>query len=241
MARTGTCSRLLLALALPGLVAACDDDACFAPGKNLSTAYEQGSVGCACSSRDPEQCLDGVALVCRSGRWRAVIDGPCWADVGPPGWLLDAQVEGSSPIDAGGGPEAVAPPKPIGEACGASTCSIYAYCSQDAGAARQCVAKGDPGDSCAEARTCMSGLCGKGSCEPQPNPQSCEGTWDCGALSIAETICRGRDCHVCVQTVTPAGEPAVWAAIEPASCPCPLPTRAPVERPPLDSGPRRDF
>ncbi len=51
---------------------------CFSPTQNLSTAYQDGSKGCAC---DPttmaDACVQGVALICESNHWIAVEDGPC--------------------------------------------------------------------------------------------------------------------------------------------------------------------
>jgi hypothetical protein len=151
--------------------------------------------------------------------------------------LLDSGVSGDEPRSAAQGHDggfepiaadsgeagAMAPPQPTGEACGASTCSTYAYCSSEGDAGAQCRAKRNQGSSCSQARTCMTGLCSGGVCQPEPTPRSCTGTWDC-SLETAEYICRGRDCHVCVQIVDAQGKPRVYGAVEPASCLCPLPT-----------------
>lgn len=58
------------------------NDACFSPTQNLDTAYEQGAFGCRCTDRDPDQCIQGVALICDGTHWTAVEDGPC--EPGPP-------------------------------------------------------------------------------------------------------------------------------------------------------------
>jgi hypothetical protein len=51
---------------------------CFSPTQNLSSAYQSGSIGCACNSAtDADVCVQGVALLCESNHWIAVEDGPC--------------------------------------------------------------------------------------------------------------------------------------------------------------------
>jgi hypothetical protein len=49
---------------------------CFSPTQNLEHAYDDGAKGCACKD-EPDQCVDGVALLCDGGAWQAVEDGPC--------------------------------------------------------------------------------------------------------------------------------------------------------------------
>jgi hypothetical protein len=54
---------------------------CFSPTQNLDLAYDDGAVGCACQD-EASQCMPDsagsqVALVCESGQWQAVLDGPC--------------------------------------------------------------------------------------------------------------------------------------------------------------------
>jgi hypothetical protein len=61
-----------------------DDGECYAPGKNLDTAYEPGAVGCECAPNTEGVCSDGTALVCEQGHWQAVIDGPCFPGPGEP-------------------------------------------------------------------------------------------------------------------------------------------------------------
>jgi len=60
--------------------------ACYSPTQGLETAYDPGSVGCACdSTRDEDVCVSyddagqpyDVALNCVEGAWRAVLDGVC--------------------------------------------------------------------------------------------------------------------------------------------------------------------
>jgi hypothetical protein len=51
---------------------------CYSPTKNLATAYEPGAKGCACNAdEDADVCVKNVALICESGMWQAVEDGPC--------------------------------------------------------------------------------------------------------------------------------------------------------------------
>ncbi len=58
---------------------------CYSPTQNLTRAYEDGAVGCACTEGEDEGvCVSEapgsnrkVALVCSQGRWQAVEDGPC--------------------------------------------------------------------------------------------------------------------------------------------------------------------
>ncbi|WP_437905524.1 hypothetical protein WME95_45785 [Sorangium sp. So ce327] len=79
-------ARLLAGVVLSAQMFSCtvdgDGGECVSPTQNLDTAYEPGSVGCACTDADEDVCVDdssgrGVALVCDAGRWRAVVDGPC--------------------------------------------------------------------------------------------------------------------------------------------------------------------
>jgi hypothetical protein len=58
------------------------DDECYSPTQNWETAYDEGSVGCACEASEPGQCIQGTALVCESGHWQAVVDGPCFPGPG---------------------------------------------------------------------------------------------------------------------------------------------------------------
>jgi hypothetical protein len=58
------------------------NDDCYSPTQNLDRAYESGAVGCACEPGADGECRPDstgrlVALVCESGRWQAVEDGPC--------------------------------------------------------------------------------------------------------------------------------------------------------------------
>jgi hypothetical protein len=55
---------------------------CFSPVRNLDRAYDDGAVGCSCTD-EPSVCVPDstgreVALICSSGRWTAVEDGPCF-------------------------------------------------------------------------------------------------------------------------------------------------------------------
>lgn len=50
---------------------------CYSPGQNLDLAYDVGSVGCECAAGAQGTCINGVALGCSDGHWRAVIDGAC--------------------------------------------------------------------------------------------------------------------------------------------------------------------
>jgi hypothetical protein len=111
-------------LALPLLLAACGSDggdACYSPTQNLSSAYQTGAQGCACTDKDTPVCalapdLKHVGLMCVSGRWQTVIDGPCSPlspdggapDTGPSDVAPDGQgteVSGAA-IDGGGGDQA---------------------------------------------------------------------------------------------------------------------------------------
>jgi len=60
---------------------ACSEDnrnACYSPTSNLSRADETGAVGCACNPAvDQDVCVQGKGLMCTSGHWQAVLDGPC--------------------------------------------------------------------------------------------------------------------------------------------------------------------
>jgi hypothetical protein len=234
MARSGTKHwRWLFALGSLACQTACDDPKCFAPGKNLDTAYDEGAIGCGCSTKDEEQCIDGVALVCERGRWHAVEDGPCLPDWRPE----EAGITDAGNTDAGssvgeGGPST----QPDGEACGPDVCTEYGYCAPSVGdAGSACRAKRNPAEACSEARVCMSGKCNAGTC--QDDRRSCTGTWDTSE-SFAQVICRNRDCHVCVQSVDETGKPMIFGAVEPASCPCPLAHSTPSV--PTDAGPGRD-
>ena len=61
-----------------------EDDACFAPDRNLDSAYTRGAVGCDCRPEvDKPVCVPDrtgrlVALICEGKKWIAVEDGPCW-------------------------------------------------------------------------------------------------------------------------------------------------------------------
>ena len=75
-------NRLYLSLAaLLGCLPACSDNseqACYSPTSNLSLAEQPGAVGCACNPAvDRDVCVQGKGLMCTSGHWDAVIDGPC--------------------------------------------------------------------------------------------------------------------------------------------------------------------
>jgi hypothetical protein len=62
------------------------DEKCYSPLQNLDKAYEVGARGCPCDRTLANQvgyCLNGKALICETGFWQAVLDGPCW----PPGVL----------------------------------------------------------------------------------------------------------------------------------------------------------
>jgi hypothetical protein len=55
---------------------------CFSPTQNIDTAYDQGSVGCACEEGALDRCVlastgGEVALSCSEGRWWAGVDGAC--------------------------------------------------------------------------------------------------------------------------------------------------------------------
>jgi hypothetical protein len=50
---------------------------CYSPTQNTDTAYEPGAEGCPCDDGAQDVCIDGVALICEIGFWRAVEDGPC--------------------------------------------------------------------------------------------------------------------------------------------------------------------
>ncbi|HEY5955156.1 MAG TPA: hypothetical protein VIV60_01335 [Polyangiaceae bacterium] len=51
---------------------------CYSPTQNLPSAYQTGARGCACNeATDVDVCVQGVALICTSGVWMAVEDGPC--------------------------------------------------------------------------------------------------------------------------------------------------------------------
>jgi Kazal-type serine protease inhibitor-like protein len=56
-----------------------DEPTCYSPTQNLEHAYEMGAKGCACDmAKDADVCIDGsIALICESGAWLAVADGPC--------------------------------------------------------------------------------------------------------------------------------------------------------------------
>lgn len=246
MARFGTSARWLVTLgSLFSLTACADiraqapsDSKCFAPDKNLDTAYEQGAVGCDCVVGDQEQCIDGVALVCERGQWHAVEDGPCWPDSGlgeacgngfcsqygkcvtfPDGRqdCVSTLIDSGVPSSEAGSAEAATE---LTTQCGGEVCSQYAYCTPYTSSGVECRAKLNSGDGCSEPDVCMSGRCEAGRCQGDGRT-SCTGTWDCPE-GVAEAICKSRDCHVCVQSVDEVGRPELWAAIEPASCPCPL-------------------
>jgi hypothetical protein len=62
------------------------DETCYSPLQNLDKAYEDGARGCPCDrtlANEVGYCLNGTALICETGFWEAVLDGPCW----PPGVL----------------------------------------------------------------------------------------------------------------------------------------------------------
>ncbi len=50
--------------------------ACYSPYENLDHAYDRTLPGCSCTNAS-SICVQGVALICESGRWQAVEDGPC--------------------------------------------------------------------------------------------------------------------------------------------------------------------
>ena len=61
-----------------GLLSCGDDNACYSPTSNLSSAGQSGAVGCACNPVvDKDVCAQGKGLMCISGHWTAVVDGPC--------------------------------------------------------------------------------------------------------------------------------------------------------------------
>ena len=100
--------RNILLVSLACLLLSCgnDSNSCYSPTSNLSSAYGSGAVGCACDPAvDKAVCADNgasarpVALVCGSGHWQAVMDGPCMPgpDAGRPG---DSSVADSPVADS---------------------------------------------------------------------------------------------------------------------------------------------
>jgi len=100
--------RNILLASLACLLLSCgnDSNSCYSPTSNLSSAYGSGAVGCACDPAvDKAVCADNgasarpVALVCGSGHWQAVMDGPCMPgpDAGRPG---DSSVADSPVADS---------------------------------------------------------------------------------------------------------------------------------------------
>jgi hypothetical protein len=80
---------------------------CYSPTSNLSLAEQPGAVGCACNPAvDQDVCVQGKGLMCMSGRWQAVIDGPCMpqprrdAAVDENPIVLDSGLDGVSRADA---------------------------------------------------------------------------------------------------------------------------------------------
>jgi hypothetical protein len=87
MARLDTFMQYALAAAIVATALGCNNSsepeiACYAPDKNVGTAFEEGSVGCECDEESAGQCVDGTGLICEDGHWQAVLDGPCFP---PPG------------------------------------------------------------------------------------------------------------------------------------------------------------
>jgi hypothetical protein len=70
---------------------------CYSPTQNADRAYEPGSEGCPCDDGDQDVCIEGVALICEQGFWRAVEDGPCEPMVDPCAAQDVAMVGGCEP------------------------------------------------------------------------------------------------------------------------------------------------
>ncbi|MBI2393837.1 MAG: hypothetical protein HYV09_29970 [Deltaproteobacteria bacterium] len=111
------CSVLALAFAALAWSGGCSsessDASCYSPSSNLDRAYAAGSRGCACSGG--AVCVSDstgrtVALVCESGAWQAVEDGPCMPGPGPfdgggdgvADGTSDGNVQGDAASDAAG-------------------------------------------------------------------------------------------------------------------------------------------
>jgi hypothetical protein len=78
-----TLAPLALTLWLGALGCSSSSTDCFGPGQELETAYEPGTVGCACNSAtDKPECLQdsfgqNVALVCTNNAWQAIQSASC--------------------------------------------------------------------------------------------------------------------------------------------------------------------
>lgn len=73
----------LVAIVCCGCDESSPDDTCYSPEQNYETAYDDGAIGCPCAAQDEGVCVKGTALICETGRWQAVNDGPCWMGRGP--------------------------------------------------------------------------------------------------------------------------------------------------------------
>jgi hypothetical protein len=71
----------LVLIMLSGLASGCgdgDEQACYSPTANASTADQAGAKGCACDSAvDKPVCVQGKALFCDYDHWSFGYDGPC--------------------------------------------------------------------------------------------------------------------------------------------------------------------
>ncbi|HMA91749.1 MAG TPA: hypothetical protein VKP30_03640 [Polyangiaceae bacterium] len=133
---------------------------CYSPVQNTAHAYERDAVGCVCDPVvDVSVCVQGVALLCISGYWESVYDGPCMprpqtkyspatctqaggTPVASPGTPITAEKDcasgnalgiidtASSGWDEGG--LCCAPVKACGARAG-DTCTTTQYCAYQAG------------------------------------------------------------------------------------------------------------
>lgn len=71
-----------VAVTTPEAVPAPTDD-CFSPTQNLDKAQTKGASGCACQPGTPNRCLNGIALVCAKGTWRAYSGVQCFSEANP--------------------------------------------------------------------------------------------------------------------------------------------------------------
>lgn len=82
-----------------------DEPTCYSPTQNLTHAYAAGAKGCACdSATDSPVCAEGgVALICESGAWQAVEDGPCQPQPVTSYSPTSCRAAGGQPVPSPGG------------------------------------------------------------------------------------------------------------------------------------------
>jgi len=159
--------------------------ACYSPTQNTSHAYDAGAMGCACDAKsEPDVCVQGLALMCESGFWQAVEDGPCQPMPNAPVKFSPeaCKAAGGLPVPSAGG--ALTPEKdcPSGVALGVIDAASSGWdegglcCAvgRDPTANTACGARA--GNSCSDAEYCdyqAGQLCGAADeeavCKPRPD------------------------------------------------------------------------